>query len=639
MKKRISVKCIVLMLTAIALVALAGIGVMAASSTEDVIQYRGRSLRIDETSDGSKTSLRFGYTIKLPDGAKPDATEDGGTEWISWEYTMDGNNPGDSSAVAAIKKKTAISVGKNEDGTYTANLVIKGIPSAYYRRSFYAKMTVKYVDADVNQSATDVWRNTTIKEVADAIESKTTNEMDGKNEVDAAYAKTLNEKIGNYAAMVVDRMYLTVPEAIEKVENNGTVFVLKTNGVEKPIIIDKSVTLQNMYGTSAVVKDTRADKDSSMITVASGGELTIAGNGLTIWGDIKAEGNITLEKGTIKGTVELSNEEGGKSLSVGEKGSLLVDSDTKVGGLTSAETGERTKPLLTLLDESANLPQIHISETKAGTVVMEIPDALIESESGGIKLDTKKNAQLKLTCTDSAQLMWGEEKKITVQDAKAHIHCACGGNAGPIAHCGTAHWDIKYDKLESDTNAGVGGNYYLPEGDITIDSTQVGTSSTEYGYYHVLNKNLNLCLNGYTLIGNGTKRVIYVAGTSTVNVTGFCSASEKKNTAKVPDVKDPIQYGTLKRIGSASAEGGCLNNASTNAKIKMYNVYLDGSEYMYKGTGNGATLKNAGGSMYIINCLISKDTNNVKGAYNGGSGVLPYTPNAYTTLYEFPTQQ
>ena len=54
MKKRISVKCIVLMLTAIALVAFAGIGVMAAGSTENVIQYRGRSLRKDRADEAQR---------------------------------------------------------------------------------------------------------------------------------------------------------------------------------------------------------------------------------------------------------------------------------------------------------------------------------------------------------------------------------------------------------------------------------------------------------------------------------------------------------------------------------------------------------------------------------------------------------
>ena len=180
MKKRISVKCIVLMLTAIALAALAGIGVMAAGSTGNIIEYRGRSLRIDGDDSGSKTSLRFGYTIKLPEGATPAATEEGGADWISWEYTMDGKRPEENPN--SKKSADAKSVIVNKDGTYTANLVITNIPSAYYRRSFYAQMTVKYVDAEGNNQSTttDVWRSTTIKEVADAIKNTSPSERDEK---------------------------------------------------------------------------------------------------------------------------------------------------------------------------------------------------------------------------------------------------------------------------------------------------------------------------------------------------------------------------------------------------------------------------------------------------------------------------
>ncbi len=610
MKKRISVKCIVLMLTAIALAALAGIGVMAAGSTGNIIEYRGRSLRIDGDDSGSKTSLRFGYTIKLPEGATPAATEEGGADWISWEYTMDGKRPEENPN--SKKSADAKSVIVNKDGTYTANLVITNIPSAYYRRSFYAQMTVKYVDAEGNNQSTttDVWRSTTIKEVADAIKNTSPSERDEKYEQDTKYADTLDKEIGTFQARIGDKMYDFLPNAIKAVDaTGGTVSVLKAMGVTKPITIETPVTLENEEGTPVVVRDRGVPEGSSMITVAGNGELTIAGNGLTIWGDIKAEGNITLEKGTIKGTVELSNEEGGKSLSVGEKGSLLVDSDTKVGGLTSAETGERTKPLLTLLDESANLPQIHISETKAGTVVMEIPESIINHTVGstivkGIAEKDKEN----LTHGEGSQLMWEEtSRKVIVEDIEKHIHCACGGNVSSIAQCGTNHWDVVYDKLESTTKAHLGGNYYLAE-DITIDKglgTSTGSYSLNYG-----KTDLNLCLNGHTLTGNGAKRILYTDGKIKLNVTGVCP--ESKKTVGTNDSK----YGSLKTgMASDTMQGSCLYS-TRGGVANLYKVYLDGSGYGYNGNNAGSTLYNAGNNLKMYDCQISKNQSVTKEAYN-----------------------
>ena len=95
------------------------------------IQFRGGSLRMDYT-DYAKTSLRFGYKIYLPEGATL-------KNW-SWTYTT--INPDRYFTGNGIKKTV------NADGSINANLVITGIPSAYYDLVLTAKMKIEYILAD-----------------------------------------------------------------------------------------------------------------------------------------------------------------------------------------------------------------------------------------------------------------------------------------------------------------------------------------------------------------------------------------------------------------------------------------------------------------------------------------------------------
>lgn len=95
------------------------------------IQFRGGSLRMDYT-DYAKTSLRFGYKIYLPKGATL-------KNW-SWTYTT--INPDRYFTGNGVKKTV------NADGSINANLVITGIPSAYYDLVLTAKMKIEYTLAD-----------------------------------------------------------------------------------------------------------------------------------------------------------------------------------------------------------------------------------------------------------------------------------------------------------------------------------------------------------------------------------------------------------------------------------------------------------------------------------------------------------
>lgn len=99
--------------------------------TQDVngaqIEFLGGSLRMDyENYD--QTSLRFGYTICLPEGATLNS-------W-SWQYTT--TNPNHALTGNGVNKTV------NEDGSINANLVLTGIPSSYYDLILTAKMKIEY---------------------------------------------------------------------------------------------------------------------------------------------------------------------------------------------------------------------------------------------------------------------------------------------------------------------------------------------------------------------------------------------------------------------------------------------------------------------------------------------------------------
>lgn len=319
-----------------------------------------------------------------------------------------------------------------------------------------------------------------------------------------------------------------------------------------------------------------------------------------------ANGDFYLYGGTITGEVTLSDTNN-VSLKAGKNAKISACAEGL--GLTGGheEKAVRTAPLLTLLDGTEALPEIHISENTDNTVVL----ALEEKQTTEI---IKEEQRTRFTCAAGKQLLWGsyEEKgKVTVQSEGAHIHCACGGNVDAASACGTGHWPVVYQKLESTTKAHLGGNYYLAE-DITIDkglSTSTGSYSLNYG-----KTDLNLCLNGHTLTGNGTRRIFYTDGKVKLNVTGVCP--ESKKTAGTTDSK----YGSLKTgMTSGKIQGSCLYTTEKGA-VNLYQVYLDGSSYQYNDSKGGPTLYNNGtGQLKMYDCQISKhpDVGKDVEAYNG----------------------
>jgi len=95
------------------------------------IEFLGGSLRMDY-ENYNRTSLRFGYKISLPEGARLD-------NW-SWQYTTtDPNQPLTGNGV----NKTV-----NDDGSINANLVITGVPSTYYNLVLTATMKIEYTLSD-----------------------------------------------------------------------------------------------------------------------------------------------------------------------------------------------------------------------------------------------------------------------------------------------------------------------------------------------------------------------------------------------------------------------------------------------------------------------------------------------------------
>ena len=118
------------------------------------MEFRGGSLRIDY-DNYDKTSLRFGYKIKLPEGATLNS-------W-SWQYTASNPNK--------ILKCEGVNKTVEEDGTINANMVVTGIPRAYYDLVLTAKMKIEYTlsDGTVCTLEEEVFRSRSINQVAENI--------------------------------------------------------------------------------------------------------------------------------------------------------------------------------------------------------------------------------------------------------------------------------------------------------------------------------------------------------------------------------------------------------------------------------------------------------------------------------------
>ena len=122
------------------------------------IDFLGGSLRMDYTnSDGfydfTKTSLRFGYQIKLPEGAVLES-------W-KWDY-----------GTAADRLSQSVT-GKNKvpqaDGSFVSNLVLKNAPVDKYDTLVYTALSVTYEKDGKTITVTDKTESRSVKAVAEAI--------------------------------------------------------------------------------------------------------------------------------------------------------------------------------------------------------------------------------------------------------------------------------------------------------------------------------------------------------------------------------------------------------------------------------------------------------------------------------------
>ena len=118
------------------------------------VEFLGGSLRMDYT-DYAQTSLRFGYEIKLPEGAELNT-------WY-WDYSVNGQ----PELTSRLRGHNMII---HEDGSITSNLVITGIPSKYYDRDLYAQLTITYILNGETVTVTEsMVQKRSVAEVANAI--------------------------------------------------------------------------------------------------------------------------------------------------------------------------------------------------------------------------------------------------------------------------------------------------------------------------------------------------------------------------------------------------------------------------------------------------------------------------------------
>ena len=122
------------------------------------IDFLGGSLRMDyKNSDGTydftKTSLRFGYQIKLPEGAALKS-------W-KWDYGTTAENF--SMSVKGVNKVP------QADGSFVSNLVLMNAPVAKYDVPVYTALSVTYEKDGKTITVTDQTESRSVKAVAEAI--------------------------------------------------------------------------------------------------------------------------------------------------------------------------------------------------------------------------------------------------------------------------------------------------------------------------------------------------------------------------------------------------------------------------------------------------------------------------------------
>ena len=123
----------------------------------DLLQYKGRSLRMDKGDPSETTYLRFGYTKAIPNGAT--YIENG------WYYKRLSAPTGDDIRFAAYNNAL------NDDGTITSNLVFNNVKARLYTANFIEKAFVKYVtiDGTTVEAVEGAYHSSSVSEAADAI--------------------------------------------------------------------------------------------------------------------------------------------------------------------------------------------------------------------------------------------------------------------------------------------------------------------------------------------------------------------------------------------------------------------------------------------------------------------------------------
>ncbi len=137
----------------------------------DLIKFKGGSLRMDQGDAAISTSLRFGYTISVPDNCT--FVENG------WNWSVTGGKSG---------KKVATDRQLNTDGTATSNIVFTPIAKANYNAQLNVRAYITYTTKDgttVTVQEADT-QSKTVNEVATAIVN---HPMAGTNE--KTYAQTI----------------------------------------------------------------------------------------------------------------------------------------------------------------------------------------------------------------------------------------------------------------------------------------------------------------------------------------------------------------------------------------------------------------------------------------------------------------
>ena len=380
----------------------------------------------------------------------------------------------------------------------------------------------------------------------------------------------------------------------------------------------------NVYMASGTFFRMLEDDNKDVSPQVTGGEMNSSdsGNGGNIYaetgstlriecGQVKnglalrdSAGNIYL-KGTMEmtgGTVSGGRRNNGGSLVkrniFSHNGKVTLSGGTVDGGLMAYGTGGYLKLSKNVNVNSTESGKPSVSLSAGALITLENLDTgnqVMVSNGADTKLCAASTEEARAALvSDRGLKVTMETDGIYLRAADAHVHCLCGSKDGKHQP-GCDGKDVVFAPWTETNVLPQNGAYYLPAG-VTVENgmSTVGKDGAQ---------NLNLCLNGQTVINStesgkaNTNRVMMVYAGSTMTLADCGTTGTIKAASNIVNGGGVLQVG-----GNVTIYGGHLDGSALNLTGKHGAVISSSGELKIHGgtftggatTGNGGVINNSG---------------------------------------------